>query len=61
MQVKNEFKLLVFGVPIRINYTEDKVDYPTCLTRDQLEKISLYLYSEGWIDEEFAELCRNSK
>jgi hypothetical protein len=61
MQDKNKLKLLVFGVPIRINYAEAKVDYPTNLTKGQLDKIIVYIGNEGWLDKEFAELFRNSE
>ncbi len=54
---------MVFGIPVVIDYANDKVNYPSILNSDKIKlaKLSNYICEEGFLDDEFIELCKVKK
>ncbi len=63
MKPENEISLMVFGIPVVIDYANDKVNYPSILNSDKIKlaKLSNYICEEGFLDDEFIELCKVKK
>lgn len=61
MKPESKISLMVFGIPVIINYAEDKVDYPSVLNSDKIKlaKLSNYICEEGFLDDEFIALCKS--